>query len=83
MTKYLYNWSYKDLADFLKENGFRFSHHLDGSHEAWASFTPNGEPDRIVEVNFISKGSYKPKTLKKMIKQSGIPQEKWIEWARS
>lgn len=80
MTKGLYNWSYRDVTDFLKENGFSYSEGLDSSHEAWIKFDEHG-PDRIVEVNFSNR-SYPPKTLKKMIRQSGIAQEIWIEWAR-
>ena len=80
MAKILHNWTYQDVTHFLKENGFDFFESLKGSHEAWVKLGDNGEPDRIVEVNF-SHRSYPPKTLKIMIRQSGIDQKEWIEWA--
>ena len=82
MTNILYNWTYRDVTRFLKENGFRYFEPLRGSHEAWIKLGANGEPKRIVEVN-LAKKSYKPKTLKTMIRQSGITQNEWIKWARS
>lgn len=78
----LYNWTYRDVTRFLKENGFSYFEPLKGSHEAWIKLGANGEPQRIVEVN-LAKKSYKPKTLKTMIRQSGISQDEWIKWARS
>ena len=82
MPRRLHNWTYRDVTDFLKENGFSFFEPLKGSHEAWIKLGKNGEPDRIAEVNFTSKG-YKPRTLKTMIHQLGIGQNEWIKWARS
>ena len=82
MTNRLYNWTYRDVTDFLKENGFDFFESLKDSHEAWVKLGDNGEPDRIVEVYF-SHRSYPPKTLKTMIRQSGIDQKEWIAWASS
>ena len=80
MTNRLYNWTYRDVTNFIKENGFSYDGPLKGSHEGWVKLGTNGEPDRIVEVNF-SHRSYPPKTLKIMIRQSGIDRKKWIEWA--
>jgi len=80
MTNRLYNCTYRDVTDFLKENGFDFFEQLKGSHEAWIKLGHDDEPDRIVEVNF-SHRSYPLKTLRKMIKQSGIDQDEWIAWA--
>ena len=80
MTNRLYNWTYRDVTDFLKENGFGYCGPLKGSHESWVKLGDNGEPDRIVEVNFARR-SYAPKTLKIMIRQSGIGQNEWSKWA--
>jgi predicted RNA binding protein YcfA (HicA-like mRNA interferase family) len=80
MVNRLYNWTYRDVTNFLKDKGFSFFEQLKGSHESWIKFGDNGEPDRIVEVNFAHK-SYPPKTLKIMIRQSGIDQKEWITWA--
>lgn len=82
MTRRLYNWTYQDVTAFLKENGFSFFKELEGSHEAWIRFGENGGPDRIVEVNF-SHRSYPLRTLKIMIRQSGLGQDEWIKWGSS
>lgn len=73
MTRGIYNWTYRDIKQFLKEHGFSFHKSLRGSHELWIKLGENDTPARIVEVNFTHK-SYPPKTLKMMIYQSGIPQ---------
>jgi hypothetical protein len=80
----LHNWTYREVTAFLKESGFHFLEHLPGSHERWAKAGENGSDDIWVEVNFIhGNKSYPIKTLKMMIWQSRIPQEKWIKWAQS
>jgi predicted RNA binding protein YcfA (HicA-like mRNA interferase family) len=82
MVRRLYNWTYRDVTDFLRKNGFSFFKGLKGSHQAWIKRGKDGEPDRIVEVN-IPRNSYPPKTLKKMILKSGISHDKWMEWGSS
>jgi hypothetical protein len=82
MVRRLHNWSYSDVTDFLRENGFSFFKELAGSHEAWIKLGDDDEPDRIVEVKFTH-GSYPVITLKTMIRQSGIDQNEWIKWASS
>jgi predicted RNA binding protein YcfA (HicA-like mRNA interferase family) len=82
MARRLHNWSYREITAFLKENGFSFFKPQRGSHERWIKRGHNGEADRIIGVNF-SKKSYKTKTLRRMILQSGIDQAAWIEWAGS
>lgn len=80
MPRGLSNWSYKDVINFLKFHGFSFSNPKEGSHEAWIS---SGK-DKIVEINFIKNSqSYPELTLKTMIRQSGIDQKEWREWAVS
>jgi hypothetical protein len=82
MTRRLYNWNYRQVAEFLKEHDFSFYKYLRGSHQIWIKLGEDATPDRIVEVNFTHK-AYRPKTLKTMIKQSGIPEAEWIAWAGS
>lgn len=82
MPRRLFNWTYHDVTDFLRKNGFFFSKELGGSHQAWIKLGENGEPDQKVEVNF-SHRSYPPKTLKMMVHQSGIEKAKWIKWGES
>ena len=82
MPRGLDNWSYRDLIDFLKENGFSFYKERGGSHSAWIKKGVGNYPDRIVEVNLTHK-SYAISTLKIMIRQSGIDQKEWRKWASS
>jgi hypothetical protein len=82
MPKTLHNWTYRDVTGFLRRNGFSFFQELDGAQQSWIKLEENGEPDRIVEVSFTSH-AYSPKTLKKMIRQSGIDKDTWIKWAGS
>ena len=82
MVRRLHNWSYFDVIHFLRGNGFSFLKELAGFHEAWIKLGDDGEPDRIVEVNFTHR-SYPVRTLKTMIRQSGIHQDEWIKWGTS
>lgn len=80
MARRLHNWNYGNVTEFLKKNGFNFLKELAGSHEHWIKYAEGDAPDRIVEVNFTHR-SYPVKTLKAMIRRSGIHQDKWIRWA--
>ena len=77
MPRSLSRWTYQDVTNFLTDNGFDFFDEVDGLGEAWMNFQENGEPNRIVEVRFIH-AFYKPKQLKRIIRQSGIPEEEWL-----
>jgi len=78
----LNNWSYQNVTDFLKENGFSFFEELPGSHERWIKRGADDVPDRRVEVKFIHR-EYPVRTLKTIIRQSGINQKEWTKWAGS
>jgi len=80
MTRKICNWTYRNVTDFLAENGFSFSEALDGSGESWVKCARNGEPITFVEIPF-NLAFYSKKKLQRMIRQSGIPEEKWMEWA--
>jgi predicted RNA binding protein YcfA (HicA-like mRNA interferase family) len=82
MTRRLFNWGYPDVTQFLREQGFTYYKPHRGSHERWAKFKDDGTIERIVEVN-RSHTAYPPKTLKRVIGQSGIGQDDWIKWANS
>jgi hypothetical protein len=82
MTRELHNGSYQHVTDFLKENGFSFFEELKGSRLAWIKLQDGGDPDRIVEISFRH-DSYPEKTIKGIIRQSGIVEKEWIEWAGS
>ena len=82
MPRRLRNWGYKNVTDFLKENGFNYEKPLKGSHQAWIKRGEGGVADRRVEIS-IPRDSYLPKTLKAMILQSGIDEKEWFKWGGS
>ena len=79
MPNGLFNWTYKDVTVFLKENGFVFSKELKGSHEAWI----NLETQAVVEINVHGQKSFVPRTLETMIRQSKLDKKTWRKWASS
>jgi hypothetical protein len=82
MPRRLHNWSYKNVTDFLKLNGFRFYKEVGGSHEAWVKRGNEKNSNRIVGINFTS-GSYPVGTMKRMIRESGVGEDKWVKWDNS
>ena len=82
MTKRLHNWTYRDVTDFLSENGFRFLEEIGDSHQAWSKVAEEDDEETMIRFNFTHEG-YPIGTLKHIIRQSRIPEETWIEWANS
>jgi hypothetical protein len=82
MPRRLHNWTYRDVTTFLKGHGFEYQKALKGSHEAWFKAGLDGEQDRRVEVS-VPRDSYRPKTLRTMVHQSGIDENEWFSWASS
>ncbi len=78
MAHGLDNWCYKDVCEFLKENGFTFLEFRKGSHEAWI----NRELNAVVEINVHSAKSFPIRTLETMIRQSTIPKKIWRDWTK-
>ena len=76
MAHGLSNWSYKDVTEFLKENGFEFFEHRKGSHEAWINRATNA----VVEINVHGTKSFVIRTLETMIRQSKIDKKVWRQW---
>jgi len=74
----LHNWSYREVTNFLKKNGFTFHKEIGGSHQAWIKHGSNNKADRTVVVNF-SHTSYPVRTLKTMIRQLGIEEKIWMK----
>jgi len=81
MPRKLNNWSYETVIDFLKEHGFSFFEDLDGQH-VWMKLQDGGEPDRIVELRFKD-DKYTERTMKSIIRQSGMVESEWINWPQS
>jgi hypothetical protein len=82
MPRRLHNWSYRDLTDFLREKGFRFSKEIRGSHQQWTKSGLKNEPDTLIEVCF-RKNAYPVGTMKGSIAKSGIPEDEWLAWSGS
>jgi len=70
-----FNWTFNDVAEFLKEHGFRLNH-TNGSHYYYIGHT-DGKL-RNVCVPYHGTRTIKPRTLKGIILQSGVAKEKWI-----
>lgn len=79
MPNGLFNWTYKDVTKFLKENGFEFKNELKGSHEAWINLSTQA----VVEINVHAQKTFLPRTLETMIRQSKIDKKVWRKWASS
>lgn len=78
----LHNWTYRNLTDFLKENGFSFLKELGGSHQQWIKRGTDNAPDRVLEIYFRH-NAYPIGTMKTFIHKSGIPEREWLAWSRS
>ena len=74
MPRGVFNWTFNDVVAVLKENGF-YLNYTRGSHFYYVG-SYEGKM-RQVCVQKHGNLSIKPKTLKGMIAQSGIPKEIW------
>ena len=72
-------WTYRDATIFLTENDFSFSPGLTDDGEAWIKLAYNGEPRFIVELP-RNVGFYSQRVMNRIIRESGIPEEKWDKW---
>jgi predicted RNA binding protein YcfA (HicA-like mRNA interferase family) len=75
MPRGFYNWTSEDVVRFLKAHGF-VSNHTKGSH--WYYVGSYGGAFRQVCVPFHGSKTIKPRTLKGIIRQSGVPREQWL-----
>lgn len=75
MPRGLYNWKAEDIVRFLKAHNFLLNYSR-GSHLYYFGFC--GGMPRQVCVPFHGSRSIKPRTLKGIIRQSGIPKEEWF-----
>jgi len=76
MTRGVFNWTAEDVVRFLKNNDFTLQH-TKGSHYFYVG-SKYGRV-RIVCVPFHGSRIIKPRTLKSIIVQSGIPKDEWLE----
>lgn len=75
MTRGVFNWNFYDVENFLKKYKFRLNH-IEGSHYYFVG--SYNDIIRQVHVPFHTTKTLKPRTVKGIIAQSGIPKEKWI-----
>lgn len=81
MPKHLQNWTFEDVAAFLKQNYFSIRN-IEGSHHYFVGFVDG--KDRICHIQKHGRESIRPKTLKiNVIEKSGIPLELWLQWSSS
>ena len=71
MPRRFLNWTAEDVVRFLKTHGFVLNY-TKGSHYFYFS------RGRQVCVPFHGSRVIKPRTLKGIIRQSGIPKEIWL-----
>lgn len=77
MPRKVFNWTFHDVVEFLKEHGFRLNH-TEGSHHFFTGVY-EGKLMQVC-VPFHSSKTFKPRTFKGMIAQSGIPKDKWLNF---
>lgn len=76
MPRSVFNWTFVDVTIFLKRHGFTLNH-IEGSHYYYI-----GNYDgvlRQVGFPFHGRKAFKPRALKGMIAQSGIPKSEWLK----
>ncbi|MCX6717362.1 MAG: type II toxin-antitoxin system HicA family toxin [Candidatus Taylorbacteria bacterium] len=75
MPNGLNNWTFRDVETFLKEYDFSMNH-IKGSHYFYI-----GYPNKVMHQVCVprhSSLSIKPRTMKGIILQSGIPKDEWL-----
>ncbi len=75
MPNGIFNWTFSDVVEFLKEHGFQLNH-VNASHYYYI-----GHAEKIMRqvcVPFHSTKSIKPRTMNGIILQSGIPKKEWL-----
>ena len=75
MPKRIFNWTFRDVESFLKEKGFKLNY-TNASHYYYVGLYEGIL--RNVCVPFHGNKIIKPRTIKGIILQSGIDQNKWF-----
>ncbi len=76
MPRGIFNWTFDDVVDFLKEYNFTLNY-VNASHYYYHGIYE--KKSRHVCVPFHGKVAIKTRTLKGIIMQSGIPQKEWTK----
>ncbi|RJQ30803.1 type II toxin-antitoxin system HicA family toxin [Candidatus Parcubacteria bacterium] len=75
MPRGVFNWSFHDVEKFLRSKGFQLNH-IEGSHY-YFTVSLNGIIHQVC-VPFHGSKTFKPRTLKGIIVQSGFSKEEWL-----
>ena len=76
MPRGSFNWTFDDVVGVLKQHGFKLNY-TNASHYYYVAHVD--DQLRNVCVPFHGKKAIKPRTLKGIILQSGIPRNKWFK----
>jgi len=74
MPRGLNNWSFGDIKHFLGRHGFHLNH-IEGSHYFYVGSYAG--VIRQVSIPFHGAKAIHPKTMRSIVRQSGISKEKW------
>lgn len=77
MPKKLANWTFKDVERFLRQEGFILNY-SNGSHYYYRG-SCKGSIKNVCVPFHGTNVAIKPRTLKGIILQSGIPLKEWTE----
>lgn len=74
MANGVFNWTFNEVVAVLKENGFVLNH-IEGSHYYYTG-SVDGKLHQVCVPRHGSK-SFKPRTFKGMMLQSGLSKSAW------
>jgi len=75
MPRGLFNWTFKDVANFLEERNFVLNY-TNSSHYYYVGHVKGVY--RQVCVPFHGSKTIKPRTMRGIILQSGISRDEWV-----
>ena len=76
------NWSFKKISDFLKDYGFVLGH-IEGSHHYYNGVIKGEQKTVQIILSRKERECQTGKTIKIVIKHSGIPKQYFEEWAKN
>ena len=75
VAREFFNWTYREVVAVLRKHGFRESH-TDSSHVIYVKIESTKQ--FLVCVPYHGSAAIKPRTMKSIIEDSGIPKVKWF-----
>jgi len=76
MPRRVFNWTFNDVVRFLKKHNFRHNY-TNGSHYYYTG-SYKGKFKQVC-IPFHGNKTLKPRTLKGIIEQSGVPEKEWLD----